>query len=132
LRWKLAIPAMVVVTAAVVFGAASGAAASRSAGWLYSIGLQGRGYFDADKSGWTGAEEIIACDEKADGHSTYVAALDFEFNTLAWVIDTHDNGACTSRAGNFIEDERTVWLEVCDYEGSTGKLWDCAYANGVS
>ena len=132
MRWKRAVPVIAIVTAAMVFGAASGAAASQSAGWVYSIGLQGRGYFDADKSGWTGAEEIIACDQTTDGHSTLVAALDYDYNRVAWVIDGNNNGTCTSNAGNFIIDEYTVWLQVCDYEASTDKAWDCAYAQGVS
>jgi hypothetical protein len=121
------------MTVALVLGVATAAQASRNVDWLYSQGGQGRGLFDADVAGWTGAEELKACDIATDGHSVIVSLYDYSTgNRIDSVVDTYNDGSCTSTAYNMVTDERVVELEVCDYNGSFSGRWDCAYALGVS
>ncbi|MCP2323991.1 hypothetical protein HDA40_002498 [Hamadaea flava] len=128
-RWALGVAATVLVVA----GTAAPAHASTNIGWMYTQGANGKAYFDADVAGWTGAEQITVCDIDTDGHS--VRAYLYNENTgrlIEWIGDSQNDGSCVSVAYNMVTDEVLVELAVCDYEASTGKVWDCASARGWS
>jgi hypothetical protein len=113
------------------FAITAPAHASQDVGWLYAPDGGSRGYFDADVAGWTGAEEIIACDIKTDGKASITFLYDTSYNRLARVRDTYNDGGCTSTAGNFVTDERAVIVVVCTDDGGD-ILFECAEKRGVS
>ncbi len=111
--------------------AATPAHASTNIGWLYTQNAAGKAYFDADVSGWEGAEEIKACDIKTDGAAVVAWLSDQNDRMVASVRDTGNNGSCTSTASNMITDEKPVKLTVCIDDG-TSVLKSCASAWGRS
>jgi hypothetical protein len=109
------------LAAAVVFGTAGQAQAADSAdiGWIKTDTANGKGYFDADVSGWAGAEELTACDIKSDGESVTVELLNGDtFATIAKVKDGLNDGSCTSVAYNMAKEGTPVLLVV--YQTSNG------------
>ncbi|MEV0646791.1 hypothetical protein AB0I28_16160 [Phytomonospora sp. NPDC050363] len=129
MNWARRITLAAAVTTAAVVGIAPTAQASQNIGWIYSEGGNGRGNFDADVSGRAGVEAISACDVKTDGNSIWVALYkgtpSAPRGIVAEVIDTQNNGDCITTSGNFATDETNVFLQVCDREGGTGRLFDC-------
>jgi hypothetical protein len=123
----LVMSAVAVITSMVV---AAPAYASADIGWTYSPDNGAKGWFDADVAGWTGAEEITACDVKSDGYAAAVYLFDgVSGNMVASVRDTGNDGSCTSRSFNMVTDERAVRLKVCtEYTGGS----TCRLRDGVS
>ncbi|WP_091094829.1 hypothetical protein [Micromonospora citrea] len=119
---------MAVITSLAV---AAPAHASADISWTYSPDGGAKGWFDADVAGWTGAEEITACDIKSDGFAAFVLLRDANGNRIASVRDTGNDGSCTSTSSNMITDERSVQLTVCTDTGGN-VFYECSTRFGWS
>ncbi|MFC8847616.1 MULTISPECIES: hypothetical protein [unclassified Micromonospora] len=97
--------------------AATPAQASTNIGWIYTPNAAGKAFFDADVSGWEGAEEITVCDVKTDDNAVIAFLNDLDGKRIASVRDSYNDGSCTSTAYNMITDEKSVELTVCIDDG---------------
>ena len=131
MKWTRRLALLAATVAAIVFTTGSMAhAAPENIGWIYTQGADGKAYFDADVSGWAGAEEITVCDIRSDGKSI-TAVLRYGANPnniLASVKDTVNDGSCTGTAFNMATEDKWVMLVVCE----SGSDPDCVTGHGTS
>ncbi|HEY1176130.1 MAG TPA: hypothetical protein VGF17_08225 [Phytomonospora sp.] len=120
MRWTSRLAVLAATTAAVVFGTAGLAAASENIGWLYTTGTGGKAYFDADKAGVEGWEEITVCDTYTDGGAAVATLFDYTtWESKGSFKDSYNDGACTHYSGNYVTDEHVVFLQVCVVKSGT-------------
>ncbi|MGV9645159.1 hypothetical protein [Streptomyces sp. NPDC003514] len=133
MQWLRKLTTTIAVASAVIFGSTSQAEASTNSGWVYTFGQSGAIYFDADLNGHPGWEKITVCDNKSDGRGI-VGEVDSSVNIQygVQVADPSNNGTCSSKAGDFFDEEEVVGLWVCEYHDGANNPLNWEHCNSIS